>query len=94
MKLRIQQDAIRIRLSKSDIGKLVANTEIVESLHFPESKMYHYRLRLGEENNVIADHNSLIISVCKAEFQRQDHVSITWVTREGLTVVVESDLHG
>ncbi|MDW3196775.1 MAG: hypothetical protein R8G66_30650 [Cytophagales bacterium] len=94
MKLRIQQNFIRIRLSKGDIRKLGENTEITESLHLPESKIYHYRLRHGEENNVATDHKSIIISVSKAQFQKQDQDAITWITKEGLKVLIERDLHG
>ncbi|WP_425391125.1 DUF7009 family protein [Ekhidna sp.] len=94
MKLRIHQNSIRIRLSGDDSKALKESGFVREELQFDLQKTYCYQLRLAGENKVILEEGSMIVSIDRQQFLNQNHVSITWVSSEGLKVLVESDLYG
>lgn len=48
MKLRIRENAIRLRLKRSDVEQIVSGRSIVEETHFPDSVLT-YRLEVSDD---------------------------------------------
>ena len=93
MKIRIHTNSIRVRLSSNDIQALRRKGKIIETLRFSSSKLFQYKLMLSEKYEVTAEETSISITI-RSEDMVDDHISIQWVTEEGLEVLVESDLYG
>ena len=53
MKIRIQGDSIRIRLSKAETAKIAEGMFVQESTHFPEGATLHYVLEPSVTNDVM-----------------------------------------
>jgi hypothetical protein len=68
MKIRIRENSIRFRLSKSEVDELAEKGELVQYTHFPveHGVSFHYGLRSHTaHSDIIAGHenNGIIISI-------------------------------
>ncbi|MCV9385964.1 DUF7009 family protein [Reichenbachiella ulvae] len=93
MKIRIQQNCIRIRLSDEDMILLNDINEVTESLCLTKNNVYQYTLRLSDQNYIETGLNSMTVLANKEDFNQPDDVSVKWHSEYGIKVLIESDLH-
>lgn len=95
MKLRIKGNTIRLRLSKSEVNKLVETNEVWDSCQFINSKL-KYGLKTTSKNTISADFtdNVLMVSIPKLmiiDWDKNDQISFSYTTENELFILIEKD---
>ncbi|MDP8982324.1 MAG: hypothetical protein M3O35_17235 [Acidobacteriota bacterium] len=90
MKLRIQSDSVRLRLSQTEVARFAETGRIEETLNI--APVFRYALETGDTLSVSYLNNTLLIIVPAAESQTwatTDQVGITGGTT--VKILVEKD---
>ena len=100
MKLRIRDNSIRLRLTRSEVEQVNAEGRLVAAVSFPDGRQLTYSIEAGKTDGVRAalDDTHLVIAVpaqALSEWADSDQVSIAADLPLGggdiLTVLVEKD---
>ena len=75
MKLRILNNSVRLRLSKSEVQNLIQKPSIEAKTNFPSGESLRYRLEKGDSEEVSFSNNELVVRIdtheteawCKSE---------------------------
>jgi hypothetical protein len=86
MKLRIRENAIRLRLKRSEVEQIVSGRSIVEETHFPDSVLT-YRLEVSDDGRPSAsfDKGNLTIRLPDSEI-------VQWARTDRVSIVAEQPL--
>ena len=87
MKLRINKNSIRLRLSQSELEVFRQNGKWSEILHFPNGGALIYRLREGTDTLVSYAQDVITVVLCEEEVE-------TWINTEQVGIRAELDLPG
>ena len=65
MKLRIRDDALRLRLGQSEVGRIAAGRTVAGRMHLPDGSVFAYRLQGREYGtpDVSIDDTGLMVSI-------------------------------
>lgn len=97
MKLRILNNSIRLRLSKSEVQNLMEKPSIEAKTNFPSGENLKYRLKKGNSEEVSFSNNELVIRLDTQETEawcRSEKVGIrkSFAIKTGpLIVLIEKD---
>lgn len=95
MKLRIKGNSLRLRLSKTEVQKLVEEGEVFESAHIM-NETFVYGAKLGGNEGIEASlvQNRIIVSLQRdmvTNWDKNEEVGFEATTDQGLLIVVEKD---
>lgn len=66
MKLRIYNNAIRLRLQQSEMTELETQQAVVSLTHFPNGKVFRYKLLVesdATEISAVFEHDAIVVSI-------------------------------
>ena len=84
MKIRIQNNTIRVRLNEREVKDLHAGKELESNTVFPENTLL-ITLRPKLSNMVTLSNNTLIIDVA-------DHAVASWANSDDVTLAMDYDI--
>ena len=95
MKIRINGDSVRIRLSQSEISTFVYRGEIVSSCRFMNDTLF-YKLKHGNYSKLSADFSQNTIAVYVPDewilnWDKDDRVGFEGKEDNGLHILIEKD---
>ena len=94
MKLRIKGDALRLRLSRTEVTRLVKVGSVTEVIHFAPGSSLEYSVSVGRELGVTYAANHIAITLSAEEVRAwatSDQDGIYGEAGGALTVTVEKD---
>ncbi|MDR3734794.1 MAG: hypothetical protein P4L10_04565 [Acidobacteriaceae bacterium] len=94
MKLRIKGDALRLRLSRTEVTRLVKVGSVAEVIHFAPGSSLEYSVATGRELGVTYAENHIAITLSAEEVKawaQSDEDGIYGEAGGALTVTVEKD---
>jgi Family of unknown function (DUF7009) len=96
MKIRIQRNTIRLRLSQKEVDEIGAGQKVVESTSFPSSD-FEYTLGLHDESpNILCDFNNgkMLISINRnlaISWANNDEVGLNNSQEDSPYILIEKD---
>jgi hypothetical protein len=94
MKLRIKGDALRLRLSRTEVARLVEVGSVTETIHFAPGSSLEYSVAVGSELSVAYAENHIAVTLSAVEVRAWAQSDQKWIYGEAggaLTVTVEKD---
>ena len=87
MKLRIRGNSVRLRLSQSDMTKIVDHGLVVDSVEFAPGEQLEYRLQVVPSGEVRASYQGNSVSVVLPQALVEKWAHTAEISIEGLTLL-------
>ena len=94
MKLRIQGDSIRLRLTRTEVNRFGETGRVEETVHFPDGRRFIYAIvRSSDANSLTASFDGHEMTVAIPQDQAQEWVDTERVGFEDTCTLGEGELH-
>ncbi|MDZ7880998.1 MAG: hypothetical protein U5L45_25255 [Saprospiraceae bacterium] len=97
MKLRLENNSLRLRVRKSDLQKLQQDGSVIETLSFPNAAIFQYALTTNAVDAAIVatfSDNKIVVNVplsMATDWVNSDEVGLETRLESGLSILVEKD---